>query len=130
MIIPRKTTVQLIKFAMVGVLNTVLSLVVIYAMMSFFHVGVYMANICGYAVGIVNSFIWNKLWVFKKNEGTVFREIAYFLVIFALCYGIQFCSLRLMIEHFSINSYLAQLLAMGVYTIMNFVLNKCITFRG
>ena len=42
MIIPRKTTVQLIKFAMVGVLNTVLSLVVIYALMSFFHVGVYM----------------------------------------------------------------------------------------
>ena len=130
MIIPKKTTVQLIKIAMGGVLNTALSLVVIYVVMSFFHVGVYIANICGYAVGIVNSFIWNKLWVFKKNEGAVFREIAYFLAIFALCYGIQFISLRLMVEHFLLNSYLAQLLAMGVYTVMNFVLNKCVTFKS
>ncbi len=129
MIIRKKTTVQLIKFAMVGVLNTTLSLAVIYALMTFFHVGVYTSNIWGYIVGIINSFIWNKVWVFRKNGGTIYREIFSFLVVFALCYGIQFMSLRLMIEKLSLNSYLAQLLAMGVYTIVNFILNKCVTFR-
>lgn len=129
MIIQKKTTIQLIKFAMVGVLNTTLSLVVIYSLMTFFHVGVYTANIWGYVVGVTNSFIWNKVWVFRKNGGTICREILYFLAIFALCYGIQFMSLRFMIETISLNSYVAQLLAMGVYTIMNFILNKCVTFR-
>lgn len=129
MIIPKKTTVQLIKFAMVGVLNTTLSLAVIYTLMTFFHIDVYTANIWGYIVGIINSFIWNKVWVFKKNSGMVFKEIFYFLLIFALCYGTQFISLRLMIESLSLNSYIAQLLAMAVYTVMNFILNKCVTFR-
>ena len=54
MIIQKKTTIQLIKFAMVGVLNTTLSLVVIYSLMTFFHVGVYTANIWGYVVGVTN----------------------------------------------------------------------------
>ena len=47
MIIQKKTTIQLIKFAMVGVLNTTLSLFVIYSLMNFLHVGVYTANIWG-----------------------------------------------------------------------------------
>lgn len=113
---------------MVGALNTLLSLAVIYLLMNFYSE--YTANFWGYIVGVTNSFIWNKLWVFKKNKGEIHKEIISFLVIFAFCYGIQFASLYLMVKYFSVNSYIAQLLAMVVYTMMNFILNKCITFKG
>lgn len=120
--------IQFLKFIGVGVLNTLISLGVIYLCM---HVGINyrLSNLIGYGAGVLNSFIWNKLWVFRSKEKNVLWEMFLFGITFAACYGIQYGVLLLLVEKMQINLYLAQLIAMGVYTVCNFLLNRFITFR-
>ena len=87
------------------------------------------SNFIGYIAGVVNSFFWNKLWVFKKLNSNFIREAILFLVCFGICYGIQFISLLILVEILYVPDSWAQLLSMIVYTLCNFIMNRCITFK-
>lgn len=87
------------------------------------------ANLIGYIVGLINSFYWNRRWVFNSKNKKIIKEALLFLFIFFVCYGIQFIALNLLIQKVELNKYLAQFLGMAVYTLLNFLLNKNMTFR-
>ena len=93
------------------------------------HVKYTVANLAGYIAGVINSFFWSKLWVFKKLNSNFMREAVLFLVSFGICYGIQFVALLLLVEVLHMADTWAQLVSMVVYTLCNFALNKCITFK-
>ena len=67
--IDRHTALQFFKFLIVGCINTGLSLAVIYILQNGFDVKYTKANLIGYILGVINSFFWNKLWVFQKKDG-------------------------------------------------------------
>src|SRR5271157_3898121 len=119
---------QLVRFGLVGVMNTLVTLAVIFILMEVFRLNYLLANVCGYALGLVNSFLWNKLWTFK-SRGPVMKEGAAFLIVFAVCYLVQSGALALMVEKLHISKLLAQVLSMAVYTGLNFTGNKLISFR-
>jgi putative flippase GtrA len=52
-----------------------------------------------------------------------------FLLVFGVCYLLQLLVLLQLNKHLDIDPYYNQLLAMGCYTIINFLLNKYITFK-
>ena len=58
----KKTLIQMTRFGAVGLLNTMAGLSVIYACMFVFGVGVEIANMLGYGVGLCLSFQLNKRW--------------------------------------------------------------------
>jgi putative flippase GtrA len=126
-ILRNEAYVRFLKFLVVGVLNTTLSLAVIWVLMAL-GVSYKWANVVGYVAGLINSFVWNKQWVFRSNNN-LFYEMAGFGACFVVCYGVQFLLLSVMVEHLEWNEYLAQLLAMGAYTVLNFILNRLFTFR-
>ena len=109
-----KTFIQLIKFAIVGCINTGLSLAIFYILYNWIDINEYISNLIAYIAGLINSFI---------------REAIYFFLIFVLCYGIQFVCFRTLVEYCKINANWAQIPAMIVYTISNYILNKFITFK-
>ena len=88
---------QLVRFGLVGVMNTVVTLAAIFILMEVFRLNYLLSNVCGYALGLVNSFLWNKLWTFKSN-GPMLKEGAAFLIVFAVCYLVQSGALALMVE--------------------------------
>ncbi len=57
-----------IRFILVGVINTLAGLSVIYAAMYFFDFGIKSANMIGYLVGLIISFTLNKKWTFKNRD--------------------------------------------------------------
>lgn len=132
--------VQFVKYCMVGVLNTMVCLGVIFVCKSLFGVNPYLANVFGYAAGIVNSFLWNKQWVFKTHGGYS-REATRFLIGFAVCYMLQltvvfvlntsqFGRFETSIFGFVISGYgIATILGNAVYTLANYVYNRLVTFR-
>lgn len=98
-ITPRKETiVQFSKFALVGVLNTAISLAVFYLLYNLFSINYPIANLVSYIIGVINSFFWNKLWVFRRGSGNMVRESLIFLLVFAVSYSIQYISLWGMVE--------------------------------
>lgn len=125
----KNTLWQLVRFGIVGVINTLITLVVIYILQELLHVKYTVANLAGYIAGVINSFFWSKLWVFKKLNSNFMREAVLFLVSFGICYGIQFVALLLLVEVMHMVDTWAQLVSMVVYTLCNFALNKCITFK-
>ncbi|MCM1021826.1 MAG: GtrA family protein [Muribaculum sp.] len=132
---------QFIKYACVGVLNTLVTLVFIFVCKSVFGINPLVSNAIGYIVGVINSFLWNKNWVFKSS-GSYTPEAIRFIVGFLVCYGLQLLTVWLLsykselsmfrcnIAGFVLSGYgVATLIGNVVYTLSNFAFNKLITFR-
>lgn len=137
----RESFVQLIKYACVGVLNTLVTLILIFLCKSILGVNAYVSNGIGYVGGVINSFLWNRNWVFKSSGGYT-RQAVLFLIGFFSCYAIQLLVLWLInkswfgsVEYdlfgiFTISGYgIATLIGMVVYTLCNFIYNKIVTFK-
>lgn len=132
--------VQLIKYALVGCMNTLITLGLIFVCKSLLGVNEYLSNAIGYVAGLINSFLWNKNWVFH-SRGEYRREMALFFAGFAVCYGLQFLTVWLInqswfgdteydLGFFVISGYgIATLVGNVVYTMANFIFNRTITFR-
>ena len=123
----RKETVRLAKFVVVGGINTAVTYVA-YVVLRALGMGIGGANFCGYVAGVANSFVWNRCWVFEARAGNGVRQAVVFVCGFALCYGVQRLALGGLLSA-GMGEYLAQLLAMCVYTGLNFLYNRCLTFR-
>jgi len=123
-----KTLVQFLKFGIVGISNTLLTAVTIWLLLRVFHSSNYLANIVGYVVGLVNSFIWNRRWTFE-NHAQIGATIFKFIVTFAVSYLLQLGFLWLLLHQTGIDDYFCQLLSIVVYTVFNFFMNKYYTFK-
>ena len=62
---------EFILFALVGVSNTVINFIV-YTILVFFSMPYLLANVIGYGVGMINSYLLNKYFVFQKKERRFF----------------------------------------------------------
>ncbi len=130
---------QFIKYCIVGVLNTLVTLGVIYLCKSMLGWNLYVSNALGYIAGVTNSF-FNKQWTFR-SKGSYRREAVRFLVGFGICYALQFVLVWMLTQSdfgdfdfrffgIVISGYgIATLLGNVVYTLANFVYNRLVTFR-
>ncbi|MCM1109682.1 MAG: GtrA family protein [Clostridium sp.] len=137
----RRTLLQMIRYGCVGVINTLLTLTVIFVMKGLMGCDEWISNAVGYTAGFLNSFVWNKLWVFKSSKN-FFRESVMFGLGFLVCYAIQAMATWGILNLTPLNDYeftmlgmtfsgysIATLAGMAIYTIANFVYNRCVTFR-
>lgn len=99
------------------------------------------SNAIGYVAGVINSFLWNKTWVFRSKNGYL-REAVKFFIGFLVCYGVQFLTVWLLsyqspladfeivLLGFVLSGYgIATLIGNVVYTVVNFVYNRAVTFK-
>lgn len=120
---------QFIKFGIVGISNTVISLAVYYLLL---HFGVHyiIAYTAGFLLSVCNAFYWNNKYVFKDKQETSLVK-AFFKVLAS--YGFSFLfSLGLMsvlVELLNIPSVIAPVRKMAVTIPLNFVLNKVWAFK-
>lgn len=120
---------QMIKYGLVGVINTLITAVIIFVMMNGFGISLKISNAVGYIAGFINSFILNKLWTFKQNELSAYRQFIRFGAVFAVCYFIQLGFVVLMVDEIGIEKNIATLIGMVIYTLIGFILNKIFTFK-
>ena len=123
---------QFVKFGFVGILNTALTYVVFFVLVKL-NVHYQIANAVGFVVGVLNSYYWNNRFVFKTQEGKKRNHFKALLKTFA-AYGItglvlQSILLWLFVEHFCIDSLLAQLMSLSITVPLNFLLNKYWSFK-
>ena len=137
-----RTILQFVKYGLVGVMNTLITLIVIFLCKSIIGVNPMASNAIGYVAGLINSFLWNKKWVFKSDNGYV-KEAIKFAVGWGICYCVQFVIVYYLSYHTAfglkewsigimvISGYgVATLVGMVAYTIANFIYNRFITFRS
>lgn len=76
----KKTLWQMVKFAIVGVLNTVVDFGV-FQTLNLLLGWVYAAQVLGYTFGVINSYLWNSNWTFREQRTRSFREMMLFLLV-------------------------------------------------
>ncbi|RRF75109.1 GtrA family protein [Klebsiella pneumoniae] len=111
---------QLMKYGLVGIVNTLITAVVIFLLMHL-GLGIYLSNAMGYVVGIVFSFIANTIFTFTQPISI--NRLIKFLCVCFICYVANI----IVIKYFSFYArkiYSAQILGMFTYTITGFILNK------
>jgi 4-amino-4-deoxy-L-arabinose transferase-like glycosyltransferase/putative flippase GtrA len=105
----------LLKFASVGVINTLLTLAVIFGLKFLFAVSDPAANLAGYMIGLACSFMLNKRWTFQHSAAT-FPALWRFLLVFGASYILNIVVVLTFIR-LGFNNYLAHLAGMPFYTI-------------
>ncbi|MFC1898070.1 GtrA family protein [Candidatus Cloacimonadota bacterium] len=119
---------QFTRYGIVGVINTIITLSTIFILTRIFSVSYLIANAAGYILGFINSFIMNKLWTFKSKRPFT-REGIFFILMFGICYSLQFVFLIILKEKLMIAPDYAQIIAMIFYAVINFTGNKLLTFK-
>ena len=136
----KKTFVQLLKYGVIGVSNTLITLVVFYVINTLMGLDYAVANTLGYILGLINSFVWNLTWVFRTG-GNVWREAGLFALGFIICFALQMGVSQWLLStslHDLTISWLPMkntgenvimCLSMVVYTLANYVYNRFVTFK-
>jgi len=118
-----------LRFALVGVTNSLAGLAVIYFCKATLGLGDISANMIGYALGLFCSFMLNASWTFRYR-GAAAPAAFRFLLAFLLAYGANLVFVLLLIDRWGVNSYIAQALGIPPYTIAFYFLSKAFVFRG
>jgi len=122
---------HLIRFAIVGVINTAVDFGIYSLCVGLLHIYYMIAQVLGYYAGIINSFILNKFWTFesreinKKTTGQFIR----FIIVNALSFGAAFLGLWLLVDNLSVNKYIAKIITIAISQTINFLGYKLWVFR-
>ena len=153
-----KSFIQLIKFALVGVLNTLVDFLVYTLLVLVFGISennVFMIGLftlIAYACGVLNSFILNTRWTFRQEYKRTAKERVMFVVVNIVSWGLSYLLVWLFSNYvFSgssitdwvcsligfttpekvskVVSILSKLLATPFVIIVNFLGNKLLVFN-
>ena len=122
----RKDFPYFIRYAGIGVINTVVGYGLIFTLM-FFGINPFLSNGISYAVGIMISYILNRNFNFRSEKST--REtFPKFVGVLLIAYLLNLAALFVSLTILHINKYIAQLIAGVFYTLFGFYGNRYITF--
>lgn len=91
-------------------------------------IGYQPANACGYAMGTLLSFALNRHFTFQTYDNPL-RRLALFFAAAGVGYLISVGMLWLLIERAAFNPLVAKIAVLGVVLVVQFSLNRAITFR-
>src|SRR5271163_5117156 len=120
--------VQFVKFGIVGVSNTLLTLVVYTVLLKVFGVWYLAASGIGFIVGAINGFLLNRRWTFRDHVGDALTPVRWG-VVQSCGLGLNLGLLYLFVHDAGLDKLLGQAFATGIVTVVTFGVNRAWTFR-
>lgn len=121
--------VQFAKFGLVGVSNTLITLLVYTLLLQVLGLWYVAASAIGFAVGAVNGFLWNRSWTFRGHTGDALTPVRWFVV--------QGCGLLVnsglvyaFVDGARVGKLPGQGLTIVIVTVLTFIANRSWTFRA
>lgn len=137
-----KGIIQFVKFAVVGLSNTAVDWIVYYALINTLlseSAEKSGAKAISFVAAVVNSYIWNSIWTFRKEykdtvgsradigkKSSVFMR---FFVVSLIGWGINYLVFRVTLENIVNRDIIALVFASGAAVIWNFFANKFWTYK-
>lgn len=128
---------QFLSFCVVGILNTLVSLIVFSFLV--FVTGVdeneasfvaIFLNIISDIAGGVNSYLWNRFWVFRKNETSTIESLPKFIVTFCVYLAISSILFSVFQWLLPVHEIIIKIIVLPITTIINFLMSKLWAFKG
>jgi len=119
----KDSLIQFIKFGMVGLTNTLLNWLIYYILIS---LGVFyiIAYIVGFIISILNSYILNTFFVFKKDNRSHMVSLFKMTIAYSFTMILGSGLLFLLIDIFSISQLIAPVIVLLLTVPINFLINK------
>ena len=124
---------QFIKFGIVGVSNTLISLAVYWLCFYSLHLHYQLSNLIAFVISVTNAYYWNSRYVFQKGKRRTLHEHAKAYTKAFLSYGstylLSVALLYVWVEKLGVSEGIAPLINLLVTIPLNFVLNKKWAFK-
>jgi Predicted membrane protein len=103
---------SLSRFAAVGLANTMIDFSVFSIMRAVFDVNYLWCQVAGYTAGIINSFVFNKVWTFESRTSQIhtFMQLVKFLLVNLASLGATVIGLKLLSQNGQVNVYIAKVI--------------------
>lgn len=125
-----KELMQLLKFGIVGVLNTAVDFLVFTIMVYMFNIKPNISQAFSYSAGTLNSFIFNKKWTFKSSETNNTKlQALRFMVINGISLALSSVAVSYLIEDMNINKLIAKIAVTLLTQVINYFGYKLIVFK-
>ena len=124
----KTNNLQIFKFFVSGVIASTINFVT-YSSIFFIFKNIIFASICGYSIGILTSFIFAKIWVFKSKSK---RPIVKSFIIFCLIYflgGIEMSLVIILLNHLFYDYKIAWLFGASISSLNNYLGSKYLLFH-
>jgi len=118
---------RVVRYLAVGTLNTVTGLLVIYSCKWLAGFGDVTSNLIGYGVGILLGFQMNKKWTFD-HQGSYLPSLLRYLAVLSCAYIANLATVLYSINVLGLDSYLAQALGIGPYTLIGYLGSRHFAF--
>ena len=129
-LLKKESSKQFIKFSIIGALNTIINLAVLYVCTDIFGIYYLISAVIAFIFAVTNSFVLNKTWTFKEkiNQDASSKYVKFFIIsIIAL--AVNLIILYVLVESFEVYYIIAQLIGIISNLIINFFGNKLWTFK-
>ncbi len=108
-------------FLVVGGLGTVINYLVFFLFFKFFGIGYIVASTAGYIAGLVFGYSFNRRITFKSENPRKMLELVRYVTVYSISLLLSLLFLHLLIKTFSLNPYLANISAIVLSTVTNFL---------
>ena len=127
-IFTREVAYKFVKFGAVGFSGVFVDFGFTYICKEWLKIQKYVSNAIGFTIAASSNYYLNRIWTFHSNNPEIAVEYGRFLLISLIGLLINTLVLWALVSKAKFNCYFAKLLAIGVVTIWNFVVNLNYTF--
>ena len=120
--------VQFMKFALVGVSNTLITLLVYTFLLKVVGMWYLAASAIGFIVGATNGFLLNRRWTFREHVGDALTPVRW-AVVQGCGLAVNEGMLFVLVHDAHLEKILAQVAATVIVTVTTFLANRAWTFR-
>lgn len=128
-LIEHPTTRQFVKFAIVGVISTLIDWGAFYLFNHFLGVFYLIAKILSFILAVINSYLWNRSWTFRSQNKDKIEEFGKFIVVSLVGLGINTLIFYLAAGRLHLTYILSLIIATAITLVWNFLANKSWVFK-
>lgn len=118
---------QFIKFGIVGISNTFISLLIFYLLV-FLHFHYILANTLAFIISVLNSYYWNRKYVFNKTDKRI-QTLTKTFISYGTTFVLGTFLLFVMVEKLNVSQLIAPLVNLLITVPINFLFNKFWAFK-
>ena len=123
----RAVSGEVIRYLVIGVLTTVVSIAVYALLTECLSVHYLAANLVSWVAAVVFAYFTNRSFVFRAEGGG--RQFLLFAASRLLTLGLEYGGLLLLVEKLAVHEVVAKVVMQAVVIIANYVLSKWAVFR-
>ena len=120
--------VKLVKFFIVGGINTLISLLTFYVLNKILGINYILSSVISYAFGMINSYFLNKRWTFNDKDKKIILQLMKFIAVNGISLSINVLAMYILVDRIHIDSMGAQVIATGFSTILNYLGSRALVF--